>query len=98
MDVAAAFTSGDRTQLVVVLTLFVPAFAVAIVLTVWAFKLRNLPSAEYAKATEVARGVLWAWILLLAATLAWSASGLKLGSGEQFDPLVFAIPWSPSGQ
>ena len=85
-------TSGDRTQLVVVLTLFVPAFAVAIVLTVWAFKLRNLPSAEYAKATEVARGVLWAWILLLAATLAWSASGLKLGSGEQFDPLVFAIP------
>lgn len=84
--------AGNLTQTAVMLTLFLPALAVAVILTIWAFVVRTLPTADYAKATEVARGVLWAWILLLLGTLTWTSTGLKLGTGQQFDPLLFAIP------
>lgn len=72
--------------------LFLPALAVAITLTVWAFTVRMLSAADYAKATEVARGVLYAWLLLIVASAAWTWSGWKLGSVGSLDPLSFAVP------
>lgn len=84
---------ADSGQHIVVgLALFLPAFVVAILLTVWAFMVRTLGAAEYAKATEVARGVLFAWLLLITASTAWISSGFSLGGSDSLDPLKFAVP------
>jgi len=85
-------SSRSAPPVAVTAVLFVPALAVAIVLTVWAFMVRTLDPAEYAKATEVARGVLCAWLILLVSSSAWSLSGLTVGTSDSLDPVRYAIP------
>lgn len=49
---------AQPAQLAVSLALFAPATGAAVVLTVWAFRVRGAGKVAYTKATETARGVL----------------------------------------
>lgn len=73
---------SNPAQAAVALALFLPATITAALLTVWAFRIRQVNKALYAKATETARGVLWAWILLVVGVLMLNGLGLTFGEGE----------------
>ncbi|WP_314147070.1 hypothetical protein [uncultured Leifsonia sp.] len=76
----------------IALALFVPATGAAVVLTVWAFSIRSVARVMYVKATESARGVLWAWALLVVGVLVWNGLGVAFTDGEWANPVVWALP------
>ncbi|MEB0003216.1 hypothetical protein QN345_02275 [Cryobacterium sp. 10I1] len=82
----------DASSSPLTVMVFVPALVVSVVLTVWAFQIRGAATAEYAKATEVARGVLWGWLLLFAASVFSSMVGIHLDGKDSLDPLRFLLP------
>ncbi|MEC5151686.1 polyferredoxin [Cryobacterium psychrotolerans] len=82
----------DASSFPLTVMVFVPALVVSVVLTVWAFQIRGATTAEYAKATEVARGVFWGWILLFAASVFSSMVGIELDGKDSLDPLRFLLP------
>ncbi|TFC22090.1 hypothetical protein E3O55_18915 [Cryobacterium sp. MDB1-18-2] len=88
----AGLHSTTDDSLPVTVMVFVPALVVSIVLTIWAFRIREATAAEYAKATEVARGALWGWLLLLIASAFSSAVGIQLDGEDSLDPLRFLLP------
>lgn len=58
----------------------------------WAFKIRSVPPASDTKATETARGALWAWTLLVVGVMAWNVAGIKLTDGDWANPIIWALP------
>ncbi|WP_309860540.1 hypothetical protein [Leifsonia sp. 1010] len=79
-------------QFVIAVALFMPGTIAAVVLTVWAFRVRRADKASYAKATETARGVLWAWALLVAGVLVWTWFGIKFTDTTWMNPVVWGLP------
>lgn len=87
-----AGTWSTPAQAAVALALFVPGTAAAVILTVWAFQIRRSSKPTYAKATETARGVLWAWALLVVGVLVWNGFGIAFTDSTWVNPVVWALP------
>lgn len=87
-----ASTWSNHAQSAVALGLLVPATGAAVVLTVWAFRIRSLGKVAYVRATETARGVLWAWTILVAGVLTWKLFGVSFTDSSWANPVSWALP------
>lgn len=89
---ALAPSWSNAAQAAVAIALFVPSTGAAVVLTVWAFRIRRASVVIYAKATETARGVLWAWGLLVGGVMVWNWFGIAFTDSDWANPVVWALP------